>query len=82
MAVDEVPNFQVLERQPIRRAAPGHVERQEFEYVRHGTVNLLLFLVVHSGRMEVAVEGRKDAAHYVRELRAFRRRHRHLGACS
>jgi hypothetical protein len=76
--VDEVPNFQVLERQPTRRAVPGHVERQEFEYVRHGTVNLLLFLVVHTGRMEVAAEGRKDADHYVRELRAFRRRHRRL----
>ena len=79
VAVDEVPNFQVLERQPIRRAVPGHVERQEFEYVRHGTVNLLLFLVVHTGRMELAVEDRKDASHYIAELRAFRRRHRHLG---
>src|SRR5256884_119629 len=40
VAVDEMPNLQVLERRPIRRAAPGLVERQEFEYVRHGTVNL------------------------------------------
>jgi hypothetical protein len=78
VAVDEVPNCQVLERRPIRRATPGHIERQEFEYVRHGTVNLLLFLVVHTGRMEVVVEDRKDAAHYVSALRAFRRRHRGL----
>jgi hypothetical protein len=76
VAVDEVPNFQVLERGPVRRAVPGHVERREFEYTRHGTVNLLLFLVVHTGRMEVVVEDRKDAAHYVSALRAFRRRHR------
>jgi hypothetical protein len=76
--VDEVPNFQVLERKPIRRALPGAIEQQEFEYTRHGTVNLLLFLVVHSGRMEVAVESAKDAAHYIREARAFRRRHRTL----
>jgi hypothetical protein len=34
--------------------------------------------VVHSGRMEVAVEASKDALHYVSQLRAFRRRHRHL----
>jgi hypothetical protein len=78
VAVDEKPNLQVLERDPIRRAIPGSVEQQEFEYTRHGTVNLLFFLVVHSGRMEVAVENSKDAKHYIRELRAFRRRHRQL----
>ena len=76
VAVDEIPNLQVLERRPIRRAIPGSIEQQEFEYTRHGTVNLLLFLVVHTGRMEVAVEAKKDAEHYIRELRAFRRRHR------
>jgi len=78
VALDEKPNHQVVERTPIRRAVPGSIEQQEFEYTRHGTVNLLFFLVVHSGRMEVAVEAAKDAQHYTRELRAFRRRHRHL----
>jgi hypothetical protein len=78
VAVDEVPNFQALERNPIRRAIPGSIEQQEFEYTRHGTVNLLLFLMVHTGRMEVAVEAKKDAEHYIRELRAFRGRHRGL----
>jgi hypothetical protein len=78
VAVDEIPNFQVLERQPLRRAVPGSIEQQEFEYTRHGTVNLLLFLIVHTGRMEVAVEATKDAEHYIRELRAFHRRHRGL----
>jgi hypothetical protein len=78
VAVDEIPNFQVLERQPLRRAIPGSIEQQEFEYTRHGTVNLLLFLIVHTGRMEAVVEATKDAAHYIRELRAFRRRHRGL----
>ncbi len=78
VAVDEMPNLQVLERSPIRRAIPGFIERQEFEYTRHGTVNLLLFLVVHTGRMEVAVEATKDAGHYIRELRDFHRRHRGL----
>src|SRR5262245_10069868 len=78
VAVDEVPNFQVLERKPLRRAVPGSIEQREFEYIRHGTVNLLLFLVVHTGRMAVAVEATKDAGHYTRALRAFRRRYRHL----
>ena len=78
VCADEVPNLQVLERTPIRRAVPGHVEQQEFEYTRHGTVNLLLFLVVHTGQMELAVLGANDAAHYVPALRQFRRRHRGL----
>jgi len=78
VAVDEMPNLQVLERSPIRRAIPGFIEQQEFEYTRHGTVNLLLFLIVHTGRMEIAVEATKDAEHYIRELKAFRRRHRGL----
>ena len=78
VAVDEKPNHQVLERNPIRRAIPGSIEQQEFDYTRHGTVNLLFFLIVHSGRMEVVAEESKDAKHYIAELRAFRCRHRHL----
>jgi hypothetical protein len=78
VAVDEKPNLQVLERDPIRRAIPGSIEQQEFEYTRHGTVNLLFFLIVHTGQMEVATEATKDAKHYIRELRTFRRRHRGL----
>jgi hypothetical protein len=78
VCVDEIPNFQVLERHPLRRALPGRVEQQEFEYTRHGTVNLLVFLIVHTGRMELAVEAKKDAGHYIQALTAFRRRHRGL----
>jgi DDE superfamily endonuclease len=78
VAVDEIPNYQVLERDPIRRALPGSIEQQEFEYTRHGTVNVLLFLMVHTGHMEVAVEAKKDATHYIRELKAFHHRHRGL----
>ena len=78
VCTDEVPNLQVLERDPIRRAIPGHIEQQEFEYTRHGTVNLLLFLVVHTGAMELTVLGANDAAHYIPALRDFRARHRRL----
>jgi hypothetical protein len=75
VCTDEIPNLQVLEREPIRRAIPGHSEQQEFEYTRHGTVNLLVFLVVHTGRMELSVLGANDAAHYIQALRQFHRRH-------
>ena len=78
VCVDEMPNLQVLERRPIRRAIPGSIEQREFEYTRHGTVNILIFLIVHSGRMEAACLEAKDAEHYIAELEEFRRRHRHL----
>jgi hypothetical protein len=78
VCIDEMPNLQALEREPIRRAIPGAIEQPEFEYVRHGTVNVLLFLIVHSGRMEATCLVRKDADHYIQALQHFRQRHRHL----
>lgn len=51
LCLDEKPNIQVLQgERPVRPMRPGLTERREFEYVRHGTVNLLAKLVVHSGR--------------------------------
>jgi hypothetical protein len=52
LALDEKPNIQVLERcHPTRLVRPGKIERREFEYIRHGTVNFLVALIVHSGKM-------------------------------
>jgi transposase len=78
VCVDEIPTFQVLERKPIRRAIPGSIEQQEFDYIRHGTVNMLVFLVVHSGLMELAFLASNDAEHYHPELELFRRQHKEL----
>ena len=78
VCVDEIPTFQVLERKPIRRAIPGSIEQQEFDYIRHGTVNMLVFLVVHSGLMELAFLAHNDAAHYLPELKLFHRQHKEL----
>jgi DDE superfamily endonuclease len=78
VCADEKPNCQVLERRPIRRSIPGSIEQQEFEYTRHGTVNILAFLIVHSGRMEASCIEAKDAKTYVDALAGFRRRHRYL----
>jgi hypothetical protein len=78
VCTDELPNFQVLERTPIRRAIPGAIEQREFEYKRHGTVTVLVFLVVHTGQMEAVCLESKAAVHYTQALRHFRRRHRHL----
>jgi hypothetical protein len=76
--VDEMPNLQAIERDPTRRAIPGAIEQQEFEYVRHGTVNVLVLLIVHSGRMEATCPAHKDADHYIQALQQFRQRHRYL----
>lgn len=78
VCVDEIPTFQVLERDPIRRAIPGSIEQREFDYTRHGTVNMLVFLVVHSGLMELAFLEKNDAEHYLPELRLFRQHHQEL----
>jgi transposase len=78
VCVDEIPTFQVLERSPIRRAIPGSIEQQEFDYIRHGTVNMLVFLVVHSGLMELAFLPSNDAEHYLPELKLFHRQHHEL----
>jgi transposase len=65
IGVDEKPNLQVLERaaanQPMR---PGQIERQEFEYIRHGTIHLLASLIVYNGRMGAECLEQNDGAHF------------------
>ena len=78
VCVDEIPNFQVLERHPIHRARPGSIEQQEFDYTRHGTVNLLVFLVVHTGLMKLVVLAKNDHEHYLPELELFHEQHKEL----
>jgi hypothetical protein len=78
VCTDEMPNRQVLERRPIRRAIPGSIEQQEFEYTRHGTVNILTFLIVYTGEMEAVCLEANDADHSIPELKRFRREHRRL----
>jgi DDE superfamily endonuclease len=75
VCTDEMPNKQVLERVPIRRAVPGSIEQQEFEYTRHGTVNILTFLIVHTGEMEAVILEANDAEHYIPALKGFREEH-------
>lgn len=52
LCLDEKPNIQVLERRcPTYRVRPSLIEKREFEYKRHGTVNFLVKLEVHTGQM-------------------------------
>ena len=57
-------------RQPIP-AEPGRLERYDYEYRRNGTVNLFVFLDVHSPWRKVKVTERRaaeDYAHCMRDL--------------
>jgi hypothetical protein len=78
VGTDAIPNQQVLQRSPIRRAIPGSIAQQEFESTRHGTVNILTFLVVPTGPMEAVCLEANDADHSIPELERFRRAHRRL----
>jgi hypothetical protein len=78
MCADEMPDCQVLEWMPIRRAIPGSIEQVDYEYTRHGTVNILNFLIVDSGKMETLCLDANDAEHYVAALRHFHWRHQWL----
>lgn len=61
LGVDEKPNLQVLERhiQPMRA---GQIERQEFTYERHGTINVSLTL--YTGHMWSEGLPKNDGAHF------------------
>jgi transposase len=52
-------------RHPTQACRPGHVERQEFEYRRHGTACLIAALDVHSGEIFAADAERNDADNFV-----------------
>jgi hypothetical protein len=65
ICVDEKSNIQVLERtRPTQPMRPSQIERQEFEYIRHGTVNLLAGLVVYNGRMWAECLDKNDGEHF------------------
>ena len=52
MSTDEMTGIQALERaastQPMR---PGRVERREFEYIRHGTLSLIVNFEIATGQV-------------------------------
>ena len=46
----------------------GQIEREEFEYMRHGTVNFLAVLILHSGEMQACCLEKNDSEHLCRAL--------------
>ena len=52
LSTDEKTGMQILERKyPTRRARPGHPEKREHEYIRHGTRALIASFVVPTGEV-------------------------------
>ena len=65
IALDEKPNIQVLERAaPTQPMGAGRVQRQEFEYIRHGIANWLVGLTLYNGRMWGEGLDKNDGAHF------------------
>jgi transposase len=52
-------------RHPTKRCQPGLVERQEFEYRRHGTACLMAALNVHTGEILATEAVRNDADNFI-----------------
>lgn len=78
LCVDEKPNIQVLQGEhPVRLMHSGLFERHEFEYVRRGTVNLLVKLEVHSGQMRSWALEKNDGACLRAVLPQLLKDHRH-----
>lgn len=58
VSTDELTGVQALERlHPGLPMAPGHVERREFEYVRHGTSSFILSRDVVTGQVVAPTSG-------------------------
>jgi hypothetical protein len=79
LCLDEKPHLQALERRcPTQPMRPGQIARQEFEYSRHGTVNFLVALVVHTGRMRGWCVERNDGDHLRQVLPQLFHHHRRV----
>jgi len=65
LAVDEKPNLPVLERAaPKQPMQPGQLERQEFDYYRHGTIHLLVGLTLYNGHMGAECLDQNEGEHF------------------
>jgi transposase len=66
VSIDEMTGIQALERAaPSLPMKPGHVERREFEYIRHGTKALIAAFDVTTGRVLGTVGDTRTEADFV-----------------
>jgi len=75
ICIDEKPNIQALERcAETKSLCSGQIIRREFEYKRHGTVNLLVALNAYTGSMWACCLDKNDHHHFLWALRQISRR--------
>ncbi len=66
VSIDEMTGIQALERAaPSLPMKPGHVERREFEYIRHGTKALIAAFDVASGKVRGLISDTRTEADFV-----------------
>jgi transposase len=66
LSVDEKTAIPARSRRyPTKRCQPGQVERQDFEYRRHGTACLMAALNVHTGEVFATDAVRNDADSFI-----------------
>lgn len=73
MSCDEMTGIQALERAyPTQAMMLGQVERQEFEYIRHGTLSLIASWDVVTGQVRVPylapTRNETDFANHIADL--------------
>jgi transposase len=69
VSIDELTGVQALEKiAPPLPIKPGHVERQEFEYRRHGTQTLIASFDVATGQVHGTVGERRTEQDFARFL--------------
>jgi transposase len=69
VSIDEMTGVQALEKiAPSLPIKPGHVERQEFEYRRHGTQTVIASFDVATGRVRGTVGERRTEQDFARFL--------------
>jgi transposase len=70
ICTDEKTGMQILQRKyPTRPARPGHPERREHEYARHGTRALIASFVVPTGEVVWDLGPTRTSADFARHLR-------------
>ena len=70
LSVDEKTGIQATSRRhPTERARPGHEERREFEYRRHGTVSIVAAMDVATGQVLAERIDRNNSTTFIRFLR-------------
>jgi hypothetical protein len=66
VSIDEMTGIQALERAaPSLPMKPGHVERREFEYIRHGTKALIAAFDVATGKVRGTIGDTRTEADFV-----------------